>query len=378
MWERIKQIIHKESRQTLRDPRSRALLIGPPLIQLLIFGYAVNMDVEGIRIAWMDQDRTYESRALLSALQGSRQFVVTAELEREDQIAEALDRGKIEAVVRIQPGFARNIYRGNTAEVQILVDGTNSNTAAIASNYISQAALRYAGAVQEEQRNARVMARAGNNPVPAGLAGLNVQNRVWFNPELRSRVYFVPGVIVNIIALVTIMLTAMSIVREKEIGTMEQLMVTPLRPIEHADIPRPVSRQRDAALRERLPVPAHISRPRPLHFHHLPHPAAGHDVYLLLFYARADAERLQLSHPQHAAARPVPDLSQSPALFHGDRARHPSQRHRHRVPMAPDAGVVFLRNWHSLCQRAALPQAPRLSPPDAKNHEIHETHEYDF
>jgi ABC-2 type transport system permease protein len=232
MWERIKQIIHKESRQTLRDPRSRALLIGPPLIQLLIFGYAVNMDVEGIRIAWMDQDRTYESRALLSALQGSRQFVVTAELEREDQIAEALDRGKIEAVVRIQPGFARNIYRGNTAEVQILVDGTNSNTAAIASNYISQAALRYAGAVQEEQRNARVMARAGNNPVPAGLAGLNVQNRVWFNPELRSRVYFVPGVIVNIIALVTIMLTAMSIVREKEIGTMEQLMVTPLRPIE--------------------------------------------------------------------------------------------------------------------------------------------------
>jgi ABC-2 type transport system permease protein len=234
MWERIKEIIRKEFFQTLRDPRSRALLLGPPLIQLIIFGYAVNMDVEQTKIAWMDMDGTYESRALLSSLQGSKYFVVQEVLTREDQIAYVLDRGRTEAVVRVLPGFARSIHRGSTAGVQIMVDGTNSNTAGIVSNYIAQAVAGYAAAVQQGQRNARLLARIAGpgSPAPAGPAGLTVQNRVWFNPDLKSRVYFVPGVIVNIIALVTIMLTAMSIVREKEIGTMEQLMVTPLRPIE--------------------------------------------------------------------------------------------------------------------------------------------------
>jgi ABC-2 type transport system permease protein len=234
MWERIKEIIRKEFFQTLRDPRSRALLLGPPLLQLIIFGYAVNMDVEQTKIAWMDMDRTYESRALLSSLQGSKYFVVSELLTREDQIADTLDHGRIEAVVRVLPGFARDIHRGSTAGIQIMVDGTNSNTAGIVSNYMVQAVAGYAAAVQQGQRNARLLARVAGpgSPAPAGPTGLTVQNRVWFNPDLKSRVYFVPGVIVNIIALVTIMLTAMSIVREKEIGTMEQLMVTPLRPIE--------------------------------------------------------------------------------------------------------------------------------------------------
>ena len=144
MWERIKEIIRKEFLQTLRDPRRRALLLGPPLLQLIIFGYAVNMDVERTRIAWMDMDRTYESRALLSSLQGSKYFVVQEVLTREDQIAHVLDRGQIAAVVRVLPGFARDIQRGSAAGVQILVDGTNSNTAGIVSNYISQAVAGYA------------------------------------------------------------------------------------------------------------------------------------------------------------------------------------------------------------------------------------------
>ncbi len=234
MWERIKEIIRKEFYQTLRDARSRTLLIGPPLIQLIIFGYAVNLDVELMRIAWIDADRTAESRQLLSAFQGSRYFVVQDVLSREEQIAEVLDRGAVEAVVRVLPGFARDIQRADASGVQVLVDGTNSNTAGILSNYISQTVVRFAAVMQQEQRNSLVMGRTqgGNRPPPNAPAGLEVQSRVWFNPDLRSRAYFVPGVIVNIIALVTIMLTAMSIVREKEIGTMEQLMVTPLRPIE--------------------------------------------------------------------------------------------------------------------------------------------------
>ncbi len=234
MWERIREIIHKEFLQTLRDPRTRTLLFLPPIIQLIIFGYAVNMDVELTKIAWMDRDRTPESRALLSAFQGSRYFMVQDVLDREDQIAEELDRGQVQAVVHVLPGYARDLNRGDVPGIQILVDGTNSNTAGIVSNYLSQALAGAAGTIMAEKRNSLLMARMteSSGPAPAQAGGLVLQDRVWFNPDLKSRVYFVPGVIVNIIALVTVMLTALSIVREKEIGTMEQLMVTPLRPIE--------------------------------------------------------------------------------------------------------------------------------------------------
>ena len=233
MWERIREIIRKEFYQTLRDPRSRALLFGPPLIQLIIFGYAVNLDVELTRIAWMDMDRSAESRELLSALQGSQYFEVGEVLTREDQISEALDHGRAQAIVRIFPGYGADLARNRPGQVQILIDGTNSNTAGIIMNYLAQAVAAYSGRAQQLQLNSRVMARTQGAAVAApGSAGLSVKSRVWFNPNLKSRVYFVPGVIVNIIALVTVMLTAMSIVREKEIGTMEQLMVTPIRPIE--------------------------------------------------------------------------------------------------------------------------------------------------
>jgi ABC-2 type transport system permease protein len=210
------------------------LLFLPPIIQLIIFGYAVNMDVELTKIAWMDRDRTPESRALLSAFQGSRYFMVQDVLDREDQIAEELDRGQVQAVVHVLPGYARDLNRGDVPGIQILVDGTNSNTAGIVSNYLSQALAGAAGTIMAEKRNSLLMARMteSSGPAPAQAGGLALQDRVWFNPDLKSRVYFVPGVIVNIIALVTVMLTALSIVREKEIGTMEQLMVTPLRPIE--------------------------------------------------------------------------------------------------------------------------------------------------
>ncbi len=227
MWGRIREIIKKEFRQTLRDARTRALLFGPPLLQLVIFGYAVNLDVEHTRTAWMDMDRTPESRELLAAFQGSRYFEITATPAREDEVRGLLDRGRVQAVVRLLPGFGRDIRRGNSAAVQILVDGTNSNTAAIASSYAGQVVASYAAAVA-----ARRQAAAGGGSAAAAVPSVSVRHRIWFNPELKSQDYFVPGVVVNIIALVTIMLTAMSVVREKEIGTMEQLMVTPIRAVE--------------------------------------------------------------------------------------------------------------------------------------------------
>jgi len=133
--------------------------------------------------------------------------------------------------VRVLSGFARDIERGGTAPVQVLLDGTNSNTASILASYAQQVVSGYARKALAEHQGLRLAAPA-EGPVPADLPILAARSRVWFNPSLKSRHYFVPGVVVNIIGLVTIMLTAMSIVREKEIGTMEQLMVTPIRPIE--------------------------------------------------------------------------------------------------------------------------------------------------
>jgi ABC-2 type transport system permease protein len=228
MWNRIREIIRKEYIQTFRDPRSWGLLFVPPLLQLLLFGYAVNLDVENARTAWMDMDRTPESREFLSELQGSHYFRVVATPASENEVRSLMDRGEVQAVVRILPGFAHDIKRGKSAEIQILVDGTNSNTAAIVSSYAAQVVAGYSSKLLASRQNARYT----GTPMPSVVPILTAQSRVWFNPDLRSRVYFVPGVIVNIIALVTIMLTAMSIVREKEIGTMEQLMVTPVKSFE--------------------------------------------------------------------------------------------------------------------------------------------------
>jgi ABC-2 type transport system permease protein len=233
MWKRIREIVRKEFRQVVRDPRMRVVLFLPPMIQLLIFGYAVNLDVENTKIAWMDQDRTPESRDLLAAFQGaSRYFQIAAVPARDSEVQDLLDRGNVQGVVRVLPGFARDIRRGRTAAVQVLVDGTNSNTASLVSSYADQTIARYAAGVMAQQQNARVLARTPAAPVNVAVPDLEDETRIWFNPELRSRNYFVPGVIVNIVALVTLMLTALAIVREKEIGTMEQLMVTPIRPVE--------------------------------------------------------------------------------------------------------------------------------------------------
>jgi ABC-2 type transport system permease protein len=231
MWERILVIVRKELLQTVRDVRRRMLLFGPPLLQLIVFGYAVNMDVQKVRLAWLDMDNTPESRDLRSSFVSSHYFQVVEAPARIEEARNLLDRGEIQAFVQILPRFGRDVHRGRLTAVQILVDGTNSNTAAIISSYASQIVASYAAAVLDGTRNSSALA-SGTAAAAAAPAGVSARLRVWFNPDLKSRDYFVPGVVVNIIALVTIMLTSMSIVREKEVGTMEQLMVTPIRPFE--------------------------------------------------------------------------------------------------------------------------------------------------
>ncbi len=236
MWERIGVILRKEFIQVFREPRMRGLLFIPPLLQLIVFGYAVTLDVDNAKIAWMDNDGTPASRALLARFEGSGRFQVVATPGNEQEVQSILDHGDAHGVVRVLPGFARDLARGQSAEVQVLLDGTNSNTAALVSAYAAGVIADFSNDVSPNQeKNAqtiKLMVRSpGSAPVMMS-AGATPATRVWFNPDLRSRNYFVPGVAVNILFMITLMLTAQAIVREKEIGTMEQLMVTPMRPIE--------------------------------------------------------------------------------------------------------------------------------------------------
>jgi len=235
MGERLRVILRKEFIQALREPRMRFLLFFPPLLQLIVFGYAVNLDVDHARIAWMDMDRTPESRALLARFEGSGRFDVVATPRSELETQSVLDRGQAHAVVRVLPGFARDLARGRATEVQVLLDGTNSNTASLVSAYAQQVIAAFSSDVMTAQtKNHQTIKVEIRGPGVARrvLTPATPESRVWFNPDLYSRNYFVPGVAANILLMVTLMLTSQAIIREKEIGTMEQLMVTPMRPIE--------------------------------------------------------------------------------------------------------------------------------------------------
>ena len=232
MLERISAIVRKELSQMLRNKRTRWFLFVPPMFQLIIFGYAVNLDVDNLRMAWMDMDQSPQSHDLLASFQGSGRFLLTALPQNEKDIQDVLDHGEAQVVVRILPGFGRDILLGRPTSAQILVDGTNSNTASLASAYTTQLVASYSASLAVPQQQSRMMARAHMGTMSLKAPRLTDRARVWFNPDLKSRNYFVPGVVCNLIMVVTVMLTAMGIVREKEIGTMEQLMVTPIRPLE--------------------------------------------------------------------------------------------------------------------------------------------------
>lgn len=232
MRERILGIVRKEFRQALREPRMRVVLVVPPLLQTILFGFAVNLDVERVKLGWMDLDNGPASRELYHAFDASHEFEVVARAQTEQEAQELIERGDVQALVRVGPDFSAKIGALRQAPVQLLLDGSNSNTAAIILSHATGVAAGFNRKMLERQQRARLVDRTREGPVLVRIPGVEAERRVWFNPELRSRNYFVPGVIVNVITLVTLMLTAFSIVREKEMGTMEQLMVTPVTPME--------------------------------------------------------------------------------------------------------------------------------------------------
>ncbi|HMK55337.1 MAG TPA: ABC transporter permease [Dissulfurispiraceae bacterium] len=219
MFGRIRHMVVKEFVQTFREKRNWMMLFGTPLIQLFMFGYIVTTDVNNISTALYDLDRSPESRELARRLQASGYFTISHYPQSPDEIRNLLDRGKVLCAIQIDEHFAKDIASHKPAQVQVLVDGTDSNTAMIAMNYIAGIVTRY---------NADIMSPS----IKAQLFLLDIRPRVWYNPDLKSRNYNVPGVIASIIMLMCLMLTSMAVVREREMGTMEQLMVSPIKPIE--------------------------------------------------------------------------------------------------------------------------------------------------
>lgn len=217
-------MLGKELRHILRDPRSLLMALALPLFQLLLFGYALNLDVDRITTVVYDADQSPASRELIQAFQGSRFFQVTAIVPVASDIGNAIDRNRALLGIAIPGDYSRQLALGNRAEIQIIADGSDSNTASIALAYAESV-------VQNEGLRIRVRAqqqRAGFAP----SFPVETRVRVWYNETLESKNFVVPGLVAIILMIIAALLTSLTIAREWETGTMEQLLSTALRPSE--------------------------------------------------------------------------------------------------------------------------------------------------
>jgi ABC-2 type transport system permease protein len=215
---RILALVLKEFLALLKDKRSRIVLIGPPLIQMIIFGYAATFDLKNVPFAVYNEDRGAVSRELLAAFDGATSFSRVAQIAREGEIAPLVDSRQVLMVVHFSPDFTADMLSGRSGALQVIVDGRNSNTAMLALNDAR---------VIVERFNRAWLAEHGGSQPPA-----HIETRAWFNPNLESRWFFLPGIVGILTLLVTMLITAMSVAREREQGTFDQLLVTPLRPVE--------------------------------------------------------------------------------------------------------------------------------------------------
>ena len=222
MFKRVRHFFIKELIQTLRDKRMRMILIIPPIFQLIIFGYAANLDVKHIHTAIRDLDGSVESRDLIGRLGSSKYFDIVAFPSTPKEVKDLINQGSVTVSIEIPTDFSRKLKKGDTATVQIVLDGSESNTAMIALGYVNQIFSEFSTQLLVKRLNQAGM-------IGFEEAGVDLQQRIWFNPNLESRIFYIPGVIASIAFLIPIILTAQAIVREREIGTLEQIMVTPIR-----------------------------------------------------------------------------------------------------------------------------------------------------
>jgi len=219
---RILTIARKELLHILRDRRTLAVMFLIPVVQLFLLGYAATTDIEHLRTAVLDADRTPQSRELVEAYRASNYFDLVAYVADEEELTRLVDRGTVRAGLLIPAGYGADVLTGRKASVAFVIDGSDPNVANIvlgASQQVGQAAgLKI------------IERRLGISPDE--MIAVEVRPRVWYNPEMKSANFMIPGLIAMILFAITIMLTALSIVREREQGTVEQLMVTPIRPFE--------------------------------------------------------------------------------------------------------------------------------------------------
>jgi ABC-2 type transport system permease protein len=203
----------------------RTVIFVIPTIQTLVIGYAVTIDVEHVPTAVVDFDQSVDSRDLVARFVRSRYFDLALQTSDLGEAGRQMDHGDVSLIVQIHHGFSEDLRAGRTARVQLIVDGTDSNTAAVV--------LGYAGRITSTFSTQVLLERLERSTGRAELPGqVELESRAWFNENLISRNFYVPGVIVIVVTLVTLLLTSMAVVREKEIGTIEQIMVTPIRPLE--------------------------------------------------------------------------------------------------------------------------------------------------
>lgn len=214
----------KEFLQMMRDPRMRILIFGMPVVQMVIMALAMTTDVTNIRTAVIDMDKTPCSREFISELTAGGYFEIVETLVSDRQIKPILDRGTVRAVILVPSGFERTMAGGQTARIQVLTDGTDSNTTAIVKGYAGRIIENYSNQKFERLLESRGIKR--QEPL------VRTVERAWFNPNQESRYYFIPSLIAVMLFLFSLILTSIGIVKEKEIGTIEQVMVTPIRKVE--------------------------------------------------------------------------------------------------------------------------------------------------
>ncbi|MDD2582801.1 MAG: ABC transporter permease [Desulfuromonadaceae bacterium] len=223
---RLRHMLIKEFIQVFRDKRARFLLFVPPIIQMLVFGYAATLEIRHVRTAIVDYDNSRISRELISRFEGSRYFDIRTRLAGRQQIPDVIERGDVTMAIQINSGFAQNVRKGQTAHIQVIVDSSNSNTALIGLGYVNEVTGNFSREYQLESLQ-------GTSPFTiAHMPGIVLDNRPWYNADMSSQWFFVPGVIGNLILVIVVTLTAFAVVREREIGTLEQIMVTPIRRME--------------------------------------------------------------------------------------------------------------------------------------------------
>jgi ABC-2 type transport system permease protein len=345
-WLRIRELVRKEFILLFRDPRNRRVLVVAPVIMLLLFGYVVNYDIRDIRVALMDQSHTRESRMIIDAVSANKIFRITHFPTDHQELETLLLKGKIDLGIKIGPDLSGKIRKGETAEIQIIADGSMSNMASIRIAYLVMVI---------DKLNRELIKEL--HPLHMDYGKIDGRIRTWYNPNLDSQHFFVPGIVAFVVMLITLLLTSIAVIKEKEAGTIEQLIVTPLKPVElivGKTIPYIIISLTQmvvvtiiAVFWFQVPLSGSLvllffatcifllsTLGVGLFISTVSKTAAGHDDHLFFPPALLHAERFCISHRQYACRCAMVDISQSFEVYVGNNQRNFPERRWLRCPLA--------------------------------------------